>query len=107
MKSDSFEIVSYLNLRNKDGSYFLAVPLYVNGKDICVESYAEIMSRIVERMNRHYQQQVSGFFQNKKGGFENEINGENKEQKRQAGSEASGLPASLPAVVSEGATTTS
>jgi len=68
MTTNEFQIVSYINLRNKDGTYLLSLPLYVNIADIFVGSVDEIMHRVSERMNRHYEQQISNFFKTKRKG---------------------------------------
>jgi hypothetical protein len=72
--NDKYQKVSYIGLRNPDGSYSLSVPVYVDLADIRVESVDEIMHRITEYMNRHYEQQISVFFKTKKGvNYENII----------------------------------
>jgi hypothetical protein len=72
MDETKFKTISYIGLRKLDGSYLLNVPLYVNITDICIGSVDEIMHRVTEIMNRHYEQQISNFFKTK-GEIKNEI----------------------------------
>jgi hypothetical protein len=65
MNDRTYYKVSYIGLRQADGGYLLNVPLYVNTADICIGSVDEIIHRITETMNRHYEQQISNFFKTK------------------------------------------
>jgi hypothetical protein len=65
MNDKTYQKISYIGLRKTDGSYLLNVPVYVNTADIYVGSIDEIMHRITESMNRHYEQQISNFFKTK------------------------------------------
>jgi hypothetical protein len=69
MKSEFYQKVAYIGLRNDDGSYMLNVPLYVKvaelNKNGMTDMQEELIHRISSIMLKHYEREISGFFARK------------------------------------------